>query len=109
MSYIFILLFVFFFFLMIRRPPRSTRVRSSAASDVYKRQVRAPQSDYDWLCSGGCAVEFGEHCGRAALHHFIVIKLITRLDVLMAVAHEAGTRLDSDDFAVKRVSVPFEV
>ena len=26
------------FFLMIRRPPRSTRVRSSAASDVYKRQ-----------------------------------------------------------------------
>ena len=27
-----------FFFLMIRRPPRSTRVRSSAASDVYKRQ-----------------------------------------------------------------------
>src|SRR5665811_2525925 len=27
---------------MIRRPPRSTRVRSSAASDVYKRQVQAP-------------------------------------------------------------------
>src|SRR5665811_1650380 len=26
---------------MIRRPPRSTRVRSSAASDVYKRQVGA--------------------------------------------------------------------
>ncbi|WP_460379505.1 hypothetical protein, partial [Staphylococcus aureus] len=26
-------------FLMIRRPPRSTRVRSSAASDVYKRQI----------------------------------------------------------------------
>src|SRR5665811_108131 len=26
---------------MIRRPPRSTRVRSSAASDVYKRQVIA--------------------------------------------------------------------
>ena len=29
----------FFFFLMIRRPPRSTLDRSSAASDVYKRQV----------------------------------------------------------------------
>ena len=27
---------------MIRRPPRSTRVRSSAASDVYKRQVSIP-------------------------------------------------------------------
>ena len=29
-----------FFFLMIRRPPRSTLDRSSAASDVYKRQMR---------------------------------------------------------------------
>src|SRR5665811_238292 len=28
---------------MIRRPPRSTRVRSSAASDVYKRQPIDPQ------------------------------------------------------------------
>src|SRR5680860_290313 len=28
---------------MIRRPPRSTQSRSSAASDVYKRQLR------DWL------------------------------------------------------------
>ena len=27
---------------MIRRPPRSTLDRSSAASDVYKRQVEAP-------------------------------------------------------------------
>ena len=32
-----------FFFLMIRRPPRSTQSRSSAASDVYKRQ--APYSE----------------------------------------------------------------
>ena len=30
---------------MIRRPPRSTRVRSSAASDVYKRQVGILGSD----------------------------------------------------------------
>ena len=29
----------FFFFLMIRRPPTSTQSRSSAASDVYKRQA----------------------------------------------------------------------
>eukprot|EP01016_Furgasonia_blochmanni_P047387 TRINITY_DN6956_c0_g1_i9.p1 TRINITY_DN6956_c0_g1~~TRINITY_DN6956_c0_g1_i9.p1 ORF type:complete len:204 (-),score=51.02 TRINITY_DN6956_c0_g1_i9:26-637(-) len=36
-----------FFFLMIRRPPRSTQSRSSAASDVYKRQlvVRAQDND----------------------------------------------------------------
>eukprot|EP00825_Cyclidium_porcatum_P017433 TRINITY_DN2015_c0_g1_i1.p2 TRINITY_DN2015_c0_g1~~TRINITY_DN2015_c0_g1_i1.p2 ORF type:complete len:117 (+),score=25.96 TRINITY_DN2015_c0_g1_i1:105-455(+) len=31
--------FFFFFFLMIRRPPRSTHCISSAASDVYKRQI----------------------------------------------------------------------
>ena len=30
--------FLFFFFLMMRRPPGSTQSRSSAASDVYKRQ-----------------------------------------------------------------------
>src|SRR5660398_270794 len=35
------LFFFFFFFLMIRRPPRSTPLYSSAASDVYKRQVIA--------------------------------------------------------------------
>ena len=35
----FLFCFFFFFFLMIRRPPRSTLDRSSAASDVYKRQV----------------------------------------------------------------------
>ncbi len=32
----------FFFFLMIRRPPRSTQSRSSAASDMYQRQVQRP-------------------------------------------------------------------
>src|SRR5665811_2592538 len=30
---------------MIRRPPRSTRVRSSAASDVYKRQAFPADGD----------------------------------------------------------------
>ena len=33
-------------FLMIRRPPRSTRKESSAASDVYKRQVREIQKRF---------------------------------------------------------------
>src|SRR5665811_1366151 len=39
---------------MIRRPPRSTRVRSSAASDVYKRQrldgVSGLDTDPSTLC-----------------------------------------------------------
>src|SRR5678810_1304312 len=34
-----------FFFLMIRRPPRSTLDRSSAASDVYKRQQPCSERD----------------------------------------------------------------
>ena len=38
--------FIVFFFLMIRRPPRSTQSRSSAASDVYKRQVYGCLCDY---------------------------------------------------------------
>src|SRR5450759_4161226 len=33
-------MFFFFFFLMIRRPPRSTPLYSSAAADVYKRQLK---------------------------------------------------------------------
>ena len=36
---LFVLVSIFVFFLMIRRPPRSTLDRSSAASDVYKRQL----------------------------------------------------------------------
>src|SRR5664279_6438228 len=37
---------------MIRRPPRSTLSSSSAASDVYKRQVRDSLSVLDQLMSG---------------------------------------------------------
>src|SRR5665809_148397 len=33
---------------MIRRPPRSTQSRSSAASDVYKRQVVVHMDDGPW-------------------------------------------------------------
>src|SRR5450756_2805451 len=44
-------LFFVFFFLMIRRPPRSTQSRSSAASDVYKRQHRNGRHE---LTSCGC-------------------------------------------------------
>src|SRR5680860_1893252 len=36
---------------MIRRPPRSTQSRSSAASDVYKRQPQSnPDPGWPWLC-----------------------------------------------------------
>ena len=45
LSFFFFFCFLFFiFFLMMRRPPRSALDRSSAASDVYKRQP-SPQGD----------------------------------------------------------------
>ena len=47
-----ILFFSFVFFLMIRRPPRSTQSRSSAASDVYKRQVLAAHRVHGDLHAG---------------------------------------------------------
>ena len=42
-------IFFFIFFLMIRRPPRSTPLYSSAASDVYKRQPIAAGVLYPFL------------------------------------------------------------
>ena len=49
---------VLLFFLMIRRPPRSTLDRSSAASDVYKRQEGGIGVDQSarfagWVDAGG--------------------------------------------------------
>ena len=45
---------------MIRRPPRSTQSRSSAASDVYKRQVRKVFNDanLDLAVDGAIAAKF---------------------------------------------------
>src|SRR5665811_1888662 len=40
---------------MIRRPPRSTRVRSSAASDVYKRQRQDPAAAGSCLAGSALA------------------------------------------------------
>src|SRR5665811_835606 len=67
---------------MIRRPPRSTRVRSSAASDVYKRQARGERiqrTSMAHLSSGAtphltyyiktrtpCGLVHQHHCGWTA-------------------------------------------
>eukprot|EP01017_Pseudomicrothorax_dubius_P025459 TRINITY_DN2753_c0_g1_i8.p2 TRINITY_DN2753_c0_g1~~TRINITY_DN2753_c0_g1_i8.p2 ORF type:complete len:102 (+),score=32.24 TRINITY_DN2753_c0_g1_i8:31-336(+) len=37
---------------MIRRPPRSTQSRSSAASDVYKRQVHGGTPEHEFVSMG---------------------------------------------------------
>src|SRR5659263_307699 len=48
-----------FFFLMIRRPPRSTQSRSSAASDVYKRQHQNLFDVGDGPEGGGDEIDIG--------------------------------------------------
>ena len=50
---------------MIRRPPRSTQGRSSAASDVYKRQIEAGAWDLDklWTVDPAKAAEIIESKG----------------------------------------------
>ena len=53
---------------MIRRPPRSTRVRSSAASDVYKRQPsESPRGCTTWQpVPQGCTGYDSRQCCRSA-------------------------------------------
>src|SRR5665811_1836828 len=46
---------------MIRRPPRSTRVRSSAASDVYKRQVILAKTIKGWTLGPDVAGKNATH------------------------------------------------
>src|SRR5450756_2886364 len=62
---------------MIRRPPRSTQSRSSAASDVYKRQGVAAPGDVEALAEvaiqvgvGGCSV--GESADPPALRAEVI-------------------------------------
>ena len=85
-----------FFFLMNRRPPRSTQGRSSAASDVYKKQAEnrpARQSgilyrdDYQILCNP--APIFERHFTVAALSH-LPQDIRSSLDALLDIAHDAA-------------------
>mgnify|MGYP003381549970 CR=1 FL=1 len=61
-------LLVFFFFLMIRRPPRSTLDRSSAASDVYKRQA---------------LFQIAEEIGQSARDRILVVQRCALADLLL--------------------------
>ena len=56
---------------MIRRPPRSTLDRSSAASDVYKRQRPVPGPPGARPASGGDGSRFEERRERAADLRFV--------------------------------------
>src|SRR5680860_1730826 len=60
---------------MIRRPPRSTQSRSSAASDVYKRQTSTPSrifmtlSKESWLDPFLQNPRYGHRMGRKIKRH----------------------------------------
>src|SRR5450756_3003934 len=68
-----------FFFLMIRRPPRSTQSRSSAASDVYKRQGQdcrlSPLSRQPFLMTESKPVSY-THLRAHETRHDIVCRLL---------------------------------
>ena len=84
-------LLLVFFFLMIRRPPRATLDRSSAASDVYKRQAQHFAHRPDALAQAdatllgvriGVGVTFGGGTTVSYTHlraHETVLDLVCRL------------------------------
>ena len=65
---------------MIRRPPRSTRVRSSAASDVYKRQIDAPHVSLSLLQSSHLGLARApimcSHCPHGKEHVITCLALL---------------------------------
>src|SRR5678815_4510816 len=82
---------------MIRRPPRSTLDRSSAASDVYKRQILA---DYKTMDSGGKNVLLTQKQGG---HYMTVCANATDETVRAAVAagKQTGIKVVVDTIGVK--------
>src|SRR5665647_3982078 len=71
----FFVFFFFFFFLMIRRPPRSTPLYSSAASDVYKRQVKGYANTICILHNGSVIATYPRYYGSGntqyRLEHYL--------------------------------------
>ena len=69
-------MFTCFFFLMIRRPPRSTLDRSSAASDVYKRQT------YEAVLKLGVTTESGDAEGEVTATAAVNVKKEAIFEIL---------------------------
>ena len=89
---------------MIRRPPRSTRVRSSAASDVYKRQDEegrvigfARAAPYSDRCVYAGVGEHGVYVAREARGQGIARRLLE--DLAAACASAGLYKLTSRVFA----------
>src|SRR5450756_1943281 len=80
---------------MIRRPPRSTQSRSSAASDVYKRQRRDDTPDAARIRQGAEEDVRGAAPGRPAALEPVPLDLVARrvLDLDRGPAADTGATL----------------
>src|SRR5450756_2988661 len=86
---------------MIRRPPRSTQSRSSAASDVYKRQDGEGGEE---VADGGDV----EHVARLLRLHEVGLPRVGGLvEVAFGAEHERAVRprVDADDAVGDRSAV----
>ena len=73
-----------FFFLMRRRPPRSTPLYSSAASDVYKRQVLLEQEAQNAFEERKHAAKrYGEEAGTKLLFPMMLMLGIVMVILLV--------------------------
>src|SRR5665811_2205670 len=87
---------------MIRPPPRSTRVRSSAASDVYKRQLLRDVGDgveADGQAQGVGLADDASHCTFGVLFGEVVAAEVVVVDVVGEHVPDGGQDgvFDGDD------------
>ena len=83
------LVFCFFFFLRIRPPPRSTQGVSSAASDVYKRQILeaiAHRDDHP-TAAGIFALVSARHPGTSRATVYRTLEKLAALGIIRKVCH----------------------
>ena len=78
---------------MIRRPPRSTQSRSSAASDVYKRQpLGSTTRAHHFFCLAEFRDPFSRRCDHFSHHH--LFRALRATDRFIFPADSSGYSLD---------------
>src|SRR5678816_4859541 len=81
---------------MIRRPPRSTLDRSSAASDVYKRQCRGPSPGpggrHGRAAGTSAAVSYTHLRAHETPEHLVCRLLLEKKKIEAALDDHAGDR-----------------
>ena len=91
---------------MIRRPPRSTQSRSSAASDVYKRQELLSLHD-DVLTEVFISVHAGSELGEFLLGLLVIVEFLSLHDDVLSkifITVHAGGEKASDTWSTSSVA-----